>query len=89
MSINGFFPAQVDSVAAIIRRLAYRLLISEDDAQWNALMGAPSGAPDGVKTNKHATTFYNAKEALLRGDGLGEKLIRGYVPAMPKGVDCG
>lgn len=78
------FPAQVDSVAAIARRLAYWLLISEDDAQWNELMGTPSATADGVKPNKHATTFYNAKEALLRGDGMGERLIRGYCPTLPK-----
>jgi hypothetical protein len=77
------FPAQVDSVAAIIRRLAYWLLISDDDVQWNALMGSASAVADTDK-NASRTPFHQAKAALLRGDGLGERLVRGYVPAMPK-----
>lgn len=61
---------------AIIRRLAYWLLISEDAEQLNKV----SAIADAFDNNQ----FHNAKTALIKGEGLGQRFVSSYSPSLKR-----
>jgi flagellar biosynthesis GTPase FlhF len=85
---GGSFSSQVDSVAAIIRRLAYWLLICDNAEQFAQLSGVTSSAVADDVHAKHAggdnSTFARAKANLLSGGGIGQPLISQYAPTIAR-----
>jgi hypothetical protein len=77
---GGSFESQVDSVAAIIRRLSFNLLICENTEQFNELCFAE--ANDKVSNG----TFGKAKANLLKDGSVGQPLISAYAHTLSKGV---
>jgi chemotaxis protein histidine kinase CheA len=76
---GGAFASQVDSVAAIVRRLAYWLLICDNAEQFAEVSAT-------ADTSQGRSAFTQAKSNLLSGGGIGQPLISQYAPTITRGA---
>jgi hypothetical protein len=75
--------AQLDSVGAIIRRLGYLVLISNNLAEFEEMMGTSPGSGRSALFDSQKA-FESARGRIVNGTGIGQDLIQKYAPSLKR-----